>query len=463
MTLTDEILFGTKAGMERLLNQGADIDQFDVYGYTPLIETAIANKTDHAEILIDRGANVNLADITGRTALHWAVDNYNMPLCELLLKHKADANAYTAASQTALVYPLLRNQHDLKKLLYRHSADLNFAQDFITAKLVGHRFQLAGQVDIVNKKGGFVELDYEGFFLEFTLGIVQQSLERYRNNYAARKLRIYFNYINEIIEQYANASQLLKYQSYTIEINNHARIINALLDHDFLLIPVAYQGHAITFVKSGNLLVRCDRGENSQYEGTVVVYDVNRRHALSTDFLKNFIYKPQSAEFVTQGIKSYLGLQPILNLPLSAQITGNCSWANVEGALPTMLFLLMLRGKKRLAESDIKKYQREALGFYHQWQEWDKDRAIEECMNGFEAASPARKATKATILGAILFQQCNYLIPKAIERAEKMLPILTIPEYQYILKTYLEIYWKQRKTRAGHNLVQLLDFCGVKL
>lgn len=463
MSLTDEILFGSQSSVERSLQQGADVNEIDVYGFTPLIEAAIVNNVEIAELLINHGAEVNSPDITGRTALHWAIDNNNIQFSQLLLAHKANPNAYTEGGQPVLVYPLLRNQQPLKKLLYQHHANLNFAQDYINAKLLGHRFQLLGQVDIVNAVGHFIELDFEGFFLEFTLAIAQNSLARYRNNFAARKLRSYFNYINKILDSYAIATELLKYQSYLIDIEEHSQKINALLNNDLLLLPVAYRGHAVSFIKYGDLLARCDRGENSKIEGSVVIYKINKPQLFNAEFIKKLIYKPQTIEFITSGIKRTLSLTTLLTLPLASQIIGNCSWANVEGAIPTMLFLLMLKEKRNPTRSDINVYKKSALSFYKQWQGWDQDRALEECVHGFNHANAARKATRATILGAILFQQCNYHNPKDIERAEKMLPILMVPEYQYVLKSYVDVYWKNRKTRAGQNLIQVLEFCGVKI
>lgn len=163
-TFAQEILFGTLKGVEQFILAGADIEQTDEYGFSPLIEATIANKNDVVALLLEYGAVIDNADTTGRTALHWAVDNHNLALCELLLANKADANAYTTAGQPVLVYPLLRQQIELKKLLYRYGAKLSFAQDFIQAKLLGHRYELIGQVDLVNAAGRFIEINYEGFF-----------------------------------------------------------------------------------------------------------------------------------------------------------------------------------------------------------------------------------------------------------------------------------------------------------
>lgn len=104
-----------------------------------------------------------------------------------------------------------------------------------------------------------------------------------------------------------------------------------------------------------------------------------------------------------------------------------------------------------------------ALSFYRNWLQWDKDRALEECIHSFTQANKARQASKAALLGTILFQRCNHQNPKDIERAEKILPLLMLPDFQYVLKSYLKVYWENRQTKAGHNLIQMLDICGIKI
>src|SRR6185312_11679945 len=173
MSLAHEIIYGTPAGVSQRIEYGADVNEMDPYGFTPLIEAAIVNSVEIAEILINNGAEIDGPDVTGRTALHWAADNNNVPLCKLLLEHEANPNTYSRGGQSVLVYPLLRKQQTLKKLLYQYGASLNFAQDYINTKLLGHRFHLVGQVDIVDNTDRFIELNLEGFFLECTISIVQ--------------------------------------------------------------------------------------------------------------------------------------------------------------------------------------------------------------------------------------------------------------------------------------------------
>jgi len=93
--------------------------------------------------------------------------------------------------------------------------------------------------------------------------------------------------------------------------------------------------------------------------------------------------------------------------------------------------------------------------------EWDKDRALDECIQRFYLASRERRASIVAMLGGVLFQACNYGITQHVNRAEKILSILTLPDYYYVLKSYLEEYCIKRLTKKGNNLLKLLDDCGV--
>lgn len=460
MSIADDIIYGKTSDLTPWIESDIDLDGIDEYGFTPLVETIIVNKPDMTRLLLQRRVDVNVPDTTGRSALHWAVDNHNIPLCELLLKYKADPNAYTFAAEPVLVNPLLRRQKALKELLLRHGADLNFALDFINTKLLGHRFELKGKIDIISPKGRFIELDFEGFFLEFTLELIQHSLNRFVNNYAARRLRAYFPYVAKIIHSLAMAAELVKYQKYTVDIKQHMDKIERLLDTSPLIIPMGYAGHAITFIYYGSLLAKCDRGEMAHQHGSVVVYEIGNRHRFNKEFIRNMLYKKQRREFVEKEIYDLLNLKPVTQLPLSSQIVGNCSWANVEAVIPTTLFLQLYLLKRPKNMDELIAVKNHALGFFSQWREWDKDNALNECTKSFATANRARKASKAAILGAVLFQTCDFRDPKHLARAEKILPYLMLRDYDYILRSYIDVYYREKPTPAGTNLMHLLDMAG---
>ena len=48
-----------------------------------------------------------------------------------------------------------------------------------------------------------------------------------------------------------------------------------------------------------------------------------------------------------------------------------------------------------------------------------------------------------------------------MQKIEKILAILTLQEYNYVLRSYLNHYCVKRLTRRGNNLLKILEDCGV--
>ncbi|HHL3493582.1 TPA: Dot/Icm T4SS effector AnkH/LegA3 [Legionella pneumophila] len=454
MSIANDIISHRMPDFDAYLRAGESLDDIDEYGFTPLIECAITRQVKIAEQLIARKVDINKPDVTGRTPLHWAVDNNDLDMTKLLLTYGADPNAYTRNGLCVLVYPVLRGQDAIKQLLYHHGAKLDFALDFINAKLIGHRFELQGDVDIVNAKGEFIELDYEGFILEFTVAVVKDSLRRFISSYSTRHLRDYFPYIHNIMDAFTDAAELLQYQHHPRLGEQHFKRIAAMLKAPMLILPAASRGHALCFVRYHQWWAKIDRGENSLKEGSVNIYRITRPEALTVNFIHDFLYKKQNRRFYHQVINQQLGLLPFAQMPISSQISGNCSWANVQAVVPVAYAMQELISVENF-NPDV------ALSLYDEWVEWDKDRALDECIQRFYLASPERKASIAAILGGILFQACDHGKKHHLERAEKILNILILDEYYYVLSSYLEEYCIKRLTRKGNNLLKILDDCGI--
>lgn len=459
-SLSREILYGTDESVKKLIQSGVNVNERDPWGLTPLIQTTIMNKEPLARLLLERGAEIDLRDITGQTALQWAVNRRNTPLVELYLEHHANPNHHSRDGQPILVNPILRGEHDLIQLLVRYGGDLLFPQDYITAKLIGHRYELTGKADIINTEGKFIELDFEGFYLEFTVGIILRTLINFFNSEVGKSFSVYNTVIQKIIRVLKNASELIQYK-YTIDgAKLYDASIRELLKQDLVMVPVAYEGHAITFVSYKNLFAKCDRGVKHIVD-TVIAYWVGNPVALNPDFLKELMYTKQSTEFINNDLKKILKLAPFTTLPARYQISGNCSWANVEASVPAMMFLLMFRGDIN-SRGEIATLKNSIMAYYDTWVEWDKDRVLEECIAEFhEVSDHARRASKATILAAILLQRCRPGIPKEVERARKILSILTLPEYNFILRNYINIYCTKASGRIGQDFAQLLKEIGL--
>lgn len=75
-------------------------------------------------------------------------------------------------------------------------------------------------------------------------------------------------------------------------------------------------------------------------------------------------------------INQQLGLLPFAQMPISSQISGNCSWANVQAVVPVAYSMQELTSVENF-KPDV------ALSLYDEWVEWDKDRALDECIQRF--------------------------------------------------------------------------------
>lgn len=460
MSLSKQIIFGTDEEVALSLAQNAEVNVIDEYGYSPLIQAAIVDSPSKTKLLLDASAEVDFKDVTTRTALHWAASNSDLEICKLLLQYGADPNAYTNAGQPVLVMPYLKRQKEIQNLLLKHGAKLNFAQDFINAKLLGHRFALEARVDIIDNRGTFIEVELEGFYLEFSLQIVVQSLFQFRYNYGGKHLRKYFPKLDHILNALQIAVELIKYQHYLIDIDKYAKRIDVLLDYEPLILPISFDGHAITLMKMGDWLVRCDRGEFGRNNGTVILYYMHNPHMFTKSFVKQLLYKRQYGAFINSGLVKQLGLEAKWQLPLPPQTTGNCSWANVEAVVPAIMFLLFL---EELGRNKIESTQQAVLRFYDEWVEWDHNRELHFCLQSFTESNPARRASKAALLSAILFQSCQYDNRKDQRKVAKILPILTLPEYDYMLKSYVQVFGQDKKNKCMDNLRNFLDDFGVKI
>ena len=457
MSLAKKIIYSSDQEVKDLLQSKPELDIVDEYGYTPLIQTAIINSTTKAKILLEAGAKIDFRDLTGRTALFWAADNDNLELCKLCLKYGADPNAYSSGGQPLLVMPLMKKQQEIKNLLISFGAKLDFAQDFLNAKFLGHSFELEGRIDIVDTNHTFIEVELEGFYLRFTLEAITSSLIGFKNNFGAKKMRKYFPKLEIIIRALQTAINLIQLQHYLINVEPFLKKINSFLENNPLILPISFGGHAITLIKYHDWFIRCDRGAYGKDHGTVIYYTMRNPSRLTKTLCRELLYKRQYQEFINVGLVDYLGLQPKNILPLPTQKTGNCSWANAEAVVPALMFLLLHEEVGGAA----KNCEQEALQFYNEWREWDKNRSLDFCLQSLTITDPARSAAKSALLAAILFQSCNYNNPNDRKKSNKILTILSQPNYRQILKCYASVFNQDHDNKLWGNFINYLEDFGI--
>lgn len=459
MSLAETIIYDSDENAVAEILAGADVNEHDRYGFRPLIQAVICKKTKTLDALLSAGADIEQADFMKRTALQWAVDRSEFALCKILLESGANPNHYSADGQPILVNPILRQQLELIELFMQYHAKYQFAQDYISAKLLGHRFELTGEADIVSPDGTFIPLSFEGFNLEFTAGLIRRSLDNFINSIPGQKHTTYNAKLQDVMLALKNASQLTEFARHK-DKSQFAPIIQNLLENNLLLLPAAYRGHAITFIKYGDLWVKCDRGV-AAIANTVVLSRIHNPYVLNQELYEKILYGHKTEDFVLNELPELLKLETITTLPTRHQISGNCSWANMETSIPAMLYMLSYNPQLHNNHKELTTLQKDVYQFYKAWIDWDKDTALEEAIEDFAASDKVRKLSKAIILGGILVQRCNPQQSSNVLRAKKILSILTQSEYTFILENYIKIF--NQKTLSGRRVQKLFKLCGLNV
>ncbi|KAI3437743.1 hypothetical protein D9Q98_000191 [Chlorella vulgaris] len=84
------LLAGHTTCCSLLLEEGADIEQRNVMGETPLIRSAHNGHFKTVKFLVEHGADVNALDMGDNCALHWAAMRGHVEIVKLLLQRGAD-------------------------------------------------------------------------------------------------------------------------------------------------------------------------------------------------------------------------------------------------------------------------------------------------------------------------------------------------------------------------------------
>lgn len=117
---------GDYLGVERHLNQGADVNCRDRDGLTPLIWAAIQGHEEIVRLLLERGGDLEARNHNGDTALMWASLMGHKDVVELILDHGANADVSEPKSgATALMAAAARGNADVAQVLVEKGASIN--------------------------------------------------------------------------------------------------------------------------------------------------------------------------------------------------------------------------------------------------------------------------------------------------------------------------------------------------
>jgi ankyrin repeat protein len=117
---------GDNVAVEKLLGEGAEVDQRGRNAETPLIAAALSGKTATAELLIARGADVMARNKGGLTPLHAAAYSGSEKVVQLLLDHGAKLeDRANVSGGTPLIVAAEENRVGVIELLINHGANVS--------------------------------------------------------------------------------------------------------------------------------------------------------------------------------------------------------------------------------------------------------------------------------------------------------------------------------------------------
>eukprot|EP00833_Pecoramyces_ruminatium_P003156 jgi/Orpsp1_1/1177188/evm.model.c7180000060509.1 len=115
--------------VEMLINHGANIHDTSSLNLTPLIFACQNDNVEIVDLLVSRGANINHQDENGSTPLIHAIRERNLNIIRYFIQHGADINVRDHSNQTPLIHACSTRYIDAIKLLLENGADIN-VQDY---------------------------------------------------------------------------------------------------------------------------------------------------------------------------------------------------------------------------------------------------------------------------------------------------------------------------------------------
>jgi ankyrin repeat protein len=185
--------------VELLINNGANLNSQNAYGFTPLMRAVEEYNIILVEYLINKKVNLELKDLNGFTVLRRAINNPEIENCfcqfqklkiiELLIKSGTNVNSQDNkgfTSLTEILYEHNKNNHnnnEIAKLLIKYGADVNLQSIYGTTPLkIAVENDNIEMVKILINNGAniFVKTLLDENLLKFTKNeIIKNLLKKY--------------------------------------------------------------------------------------------------------------------------------------------------------------------------------------------------------------------------------------------------------------------------------------------
>ena len=122
-SLAEEAESGDETSVFSWIREGVDPDEFDAYGYTPLLNAAALGRVNAVVELVRNGADVNKTGPFGFTPLHAAAQNGHREVVYILLGNGSDINAQNDDLDTPMHLALRAHRIEIVYMLLRHGGN----------------------------------------------------------------------------------------------------------------------------------------------------------------------------------------------------------------------------------------------------------------------------------------------------------------------------------------------------
>jgi LysM repeat protein len=106
--------------LRQLIAKGADVNELDSNGLTPLHISSMKGHAPISKVLLDNNAKLNPKDPEGLTPLCWAVLEGQKDVVELLVKRGVNVNTEDNSGETPIEKARQRGYHEIEKILTSH-------------------------------------------------------------------------------------------------------------------------------------------------------------------------------------------------------------------------------------------------------------------------------------------------------------------------------------------------------
>ena len=124
-SMNDAVRLNDIVLVKSLIEGGADVNERDKLGETPLHVAVVRGYRGIAALLLENGADVNAEDVRGLTPVHAAAWRGYRDTVDLLITHGADINARDKEGLTPLHTAALAGRKQTVDLLIENGADVN--------------------------------------------------------------------------------------------------------------------------------------------------------------------------------------------------------------------------------------------------------------------------------------------------------------------------------------------------